>query len=228
MPTLHHSTLHPTCRFVRLALAEAGVTFDLVEERPTDRREAFLELNPAGTVPVFVDDDGTAVVGGTAIMEYIDETRGIDMGSRRLFPANPAGRAEVRRLVDWFGLKFHDEVSNLLHHEKVTKRFLSGAAGSPDMSAIRAARANIRYHLKYIGFLMNTRAFLAGDWLTFADLAAAAELSTVDYFGDVPWDEDEVARTWYARIKSRPSFRPLLSDAIPGIPPQAHYADLDF
>jgi glutathione S-transferase len=96
------------------------------------------------------------------------------------------------------------------------------------MNAIRAARSNVRYHLKYIGYLIATRNWLAGDELTYADLAAAAHLSVADYLGDVPWDEDKTAREWYARVKSRPAFRALLSDRVPGMVASAHYADLDF
>ena len=96
------------------------------------------------------------------------------------------------------------------------------------MAAIRAARSIIRYHLGYVGWLMGSRNWLAGDRLSYADLAAAAQFSSADYLGDVPWNESETARTWYARIKSRPSFRPLLADRIAGMPPASHYADLDF
>ena len=69
---------------------------------------------------------------------------------------------------------------------------------------------------------------LAGDRLTYADLSAAAHLSTVDYLGDVPWDEDETAKTWYARIKSRPAFRTLLGETLAGLAPSPSYANLDF
>ena len=93
---------------------------------------------------------------------------------------------------------------------------------------IRAARHNIRYHLAYIGWLVRARDWLAGNELTYADLAAAAHLSAADYLGDVPWSEDETAKNWYARLKSRPSFRPLLAETMAGIPPSKTYADLDF
>jgi glutathione S-transferase len=105
---------------------------------------------------------------------------------------------------------------------------VSQGGGPPDTDAMRAARINIRYHMAYIGWLARTRDWLAGERLSYADLAAAAHLSVVDYLGDVPWNEDEAARTWYARVKSRPSFRPLLADTLAGIPPSKTYADLDF
>ncbi len=114
--------------------------------------------------------------------------------------------------------------------EKIYKRFMSReqGGGAPDMDHVRAARANIRYHLRYIGYLMAQRRWLAGDRLSYADLAAAAHLSVADFLGDVPWDEDGTAKLWYAKMKSRPSFRPLLADRVPGLAPAAVYADLDF
>ena len=64
--------------------------------------------------------------------------------------------------------------------------------------------------------------------MSLADLAAAAHLSVADYLGEVPWNEDEAAKNWYARVKSRPAFRPMLADMLAGVPPAASYADLDF
>lgn len=211
-------------------MAEMGLESALIEEKPWERRHEFLIMNPAGTLPVFLEEQGFAVPGPLVIAEYLDETRGLGLETRRLLPEQAASRVEVRRLMDWFLTKFHEEVSSYLVTEKIYKRFISVAqgGGAPDMAAIRAARTNVRYHLKYIGFLITKRNWLAGPELTYADLAAAAHLSCIDYLGDVPWEEDETARAWYARVKSRPSFRTLLSDRVPGMPAASHYADLDF
>lgn len=230
MASLHHYPLCPHSRFIRLALAEFGHEVELIEERVWERRREFLELNTAGTTPVFLEENGFAVPGAGPIAEYLDETRGLALGPRRLLPEGPAERVEVRRLLDWFNLKFDSEITGPLVLEKVMKRFMSRdeGGGPPEMSAIRAARNNVRYHLRYIAWLTAKRNWLAGNALSYADLAAAAHLSCVDYLGDVPWDEDEAARAWYARIKSRPSFRPLLSDRVPGMAPSAHYDNLDF
>jgi glutathione S-transferase len=229
MAILHHYSFCPQSRFVRLVLAEIGMESQTVEERPWERRPEFLATNPAGTTPVLRDGQ-LAVPGAAVIAEYLDETRGLGLNGRRLLPEGPAERVEVRRLLDWFLVKFHDEVSGYLVTEKIYKRFMptNGGGGAPDMAAIRAARTNVRYHLKYIGYLVATRNWLAGDDLTYADLAAAAHLSAADYLGDVPWDEDDSAKAWYARVKSRPAFRALLADRVPGMAPPAHYADLDF
>jgi glutathione S-transferase len=88
--------------------------------------------------------------------------------------------------------------------------------------------ARLRDHLDYIAHLADHRVWLAGDELSIADLAAAGHISAVDYFGDIPWADYPVAKSWYQRVKSRPSFRPLLADTIRGMAPGAHYADLDF
>ena len=230
MLTLFHQTLCPHSRYVRLMLGEYGLNARLVEERFWERREEFLVLNPAGAVPVLIEEGQPPVPGGTIIAEYLDETRGAQHADLRVMPASPIERIEVRRLAAWFNDKFHGEVSGPLVNERVFKRYmtLEQGGGPPDTDAIRAARHNIRYHVSYIGWLVRTRNFLAGDRLTCADLAAAAHLSVADYLGDVPWSEDEAAKNWYARVKSRPAFRPLLADTMAGIPPSKGYDDLDF
>jgi glutathione S-transferase len=230
MLTLFHHPICPHSRFVRLALEEYGLPPHLVEERVWERGQDFLTLNPEGTTPVLVEEGAPPVPGAGVIAEYLDETRGLTLGDFRLMPHELGGRIEVRRLMNWFNGKFFDEVSGPVVMERVYKRYIPAGSGggSPDMETLRAAKSNIRYHLSYIGWLSRTRDWLAGANLTYADLAAAAQLSAVDYLGDVPWDEDETARNWYARIKSRPSFRALLVETLPGLPPSPSYANLDF
>jgi glutathione S-transferase len=230
MPIIYHYPLSPGSRFVRLILGEYGEAATLIEQTPWQRHDDLLALNPAGTLPVMVDDDQAVVSGAPVIGEYLLETRGGRLGEKALMPATPAGRAEARRLVDWFLGKMEVEVTGYLLMEKVYKRRMSIAEGGgpPDSAAIRAARSNIRAHLRYIGYLVQRRNCLAGDEPSFADLAAAAAMSTVDYLGEVPWEEDAMAKSWYARVKSRPSFRAILADSVRGMPAATHYADLDF
>jgi glutathione S-transferase len=230
MVTLYHHPFCPHSRFVRLALGEMGIEPRLVEERAWERRREFLLMAAEGATPVLVEDHPLAVPGAEVIAEYLDETRGLALGARRLLPDDPAGRAEARRLMIWFNVKFFNESSHWLVREKVYKRFISSqhGGGAPDMDAVRAARFNLRYHLQYIGHLIQARNWMAGDRLTYADLAAAAHLSCLDYLGDVQWDDNETARIWYARVKSRPSFRPLLAERLPGTAPSTTYANLDF
>lgn len=222
MQTLYHLWLSPFCRKVRIVLHEKKIDFDLKVENVWERRKEFLALNPAGEVPVLVEPGGTALSGSDIISEFMDEIH----SEPPLVGRHPLERAEVRRLVAWFDRKFNAEVTENLVGEKVMKRFLG--LGAPDSKAIRAGHNNIHTHLSYISYLIERRKWLAGNELTLADISAAAHLSCVDYLGDVPWEDHHPAKDWYARIKSRPSFRPLLSDHIPGAPPSKHYANLDF
>ena len=230
MRRLLHQPLDPACRKIRLALAEKKLAFEAEVEKPWERREAFLALNPAGTLPVLIEPDGTTVAGGRVIQDYLDEVYRDPDGGLVLFPGGPVERAEARRIAEWFDEKFAEEVTALLVEEKITRRFLPRdlGGGPPDTDTVRTGLHNIAYHLDYLSFLVERRNWLAGEVLTIADLAAAAHLSACDYLGDVAWAEFPEAKAWYQRIKSRPSFRGLLADHVPGMAPPRHYANLDF
>ncbi len=222
MRILHHHPVSAYARKVRLALAEKRLAFELFLEKPWERRPEYLALNPAGTVPTLVEDTGLVIPDSGAICEYLEEAYpdGTMLGQTH------AERAEVRSQVAWFDQKFAQEVTFNLAREKLHKR-LSGVGG-PDASALRAGYHNLHNHLIYIGWLAENRKWLAGAFLSYADLAAAAHLSVLDFTGDVDWSISPAAKEWYARIKSRPSFRPLLADNVPGVMPPPHYSDLDF
>jgi len=230
MLTLFHHPFCPHSRFIRFALGEHGLEARLVEERVWERRQDFLILNPAANLPVLVAEGVPAVPGPGVICEFLDEAYGEDLGERRLMPTPPSERIEVRRLLAWFNDKFHAEASSPMAMEYVYKRFMpvSAGGGAPDTEILRAARINVRHHLAYIGWLAATRDWLAGPRMTYADLAAAAHVSVIDYLGHVPWAENEAAKAWYARVKSRPAFRPILSDWLAGVPASPTYMDLDF
>jgi len=222
MRLLHHLPLSPYSRKVRLALAEKGLSFELKLEKVWERRPEFLALNPAAQVPVLVEESGLAIADSNAICEYLDEA----YGGAQLIGRTLAERVECRRLVAWFDGKFAREVDDNLLFEKIMRPLMG--RGEPEASAIRAGFANLRHHLAYLGWIAEQRKWLAGDALTLADLAAAAHLSALDFLGDVDWSISPPAKEWYARVKSRPSFRSLLNDRVGGLKPPAHYADLDF
>ena len=228
MRVLYHLPLSPFSRKVRLVLVEKRLPFELELEKVWERRDEFLEMNAACTVPVLVDGvdrEGRPIViaDSGVICEYLEEAH---PNAPPLLPKDPVERAEVRRLVAWMDGKFAQEVSANLLGEKFMKRLLG--RGNPDATALRAGYANLRHHLDYIGWLAESRRWLAGDELSVADFAAAGHLSALDFAADVDWSMSEPARDWYAKIKSRPSFRPLLQDQVPGVSPPPHYADLDF
>ena len=230
MSILHHHPMSAASRFVRLILQEYGYQYDLVEEQPWEKRRELLALNPAGTLPVYVDDNMRALCGATVISEFLDETHGVLKRDRRLLAEDPFQRAEIRRLTEWFLEKMEQDVTHLLVRERVFKLHMPPTlgGGAPDSKILRTARSNVRQHMKYLAWLAASRPWLAGDRLSYADLAAAATVSVLDYLGEINWQEAPQAKEWYQRLKSRPSFRPLLSERIRGVTPVSHYADLDF
>ncbi|MDQ2090294.1 FtsZ-binding protein FzlA [Marimonas arenosa] len=221
MATLYHVPLSPFCRKVRLSLAEKKIECELMEERYWEQDPDFLRRNPAGKIPV-LKIDGMTLSESSAICEYLEETR----PDVALLPEDPVGRYEVRRLVAWFDDKFHNEVTSNLVYERVNKKIMG--QGYPDSKNVKTGAQKIKYHLDYMAWLLDQRRWLAGDVMTLADFAAAAHLSSLDYISDVDWNRSEVVKDWYAKIKSRPAFRGILADQVPGFPPPSHYADLDF
>ncbi|WP_323783745.1 glutathione S-transferase family protein [Thalassovita sp.] len=221
MAKLYHFPLSPFCRKVRLCLAEKRIECELVEERYWEQDTDFLRRNPAAKVPVLRLDGKTMAESG-AICEYLEEV----YPDPPLMPRTPDDRYEVRRLVAWFDDKFHHEVTSKLLYERVNKKVMG--LGYPDSKNVKAGAQKIKYHLDYMAWLLDQRRWLAGDAMSLADFAAAAHLSALDYIRDVDWNRHAVVKDWYAKIKSRPAFRSILADQIPGFPQPAHYADLDF
>jgi len=218
---LHHFTLCPFSRKVRFQCAEKGVQVELIAERPWERRDGFMELNPAGQTPVL--REGPVVLADSwAIAEYLEET--VDRAP--LLGSGTAERAEMRRVVAWFDGKFYAEVVIPLLAERMFKRLIERTA--PDARTVRAAAKAAEAHLDYLDFLLDRRRWLSGPAFGLADIAAAAQVSVADYLGGVDWDGHEAARQWYSALKSRPTFRPLLAERLEGLPPPAHYDKLDW
>ncbi len=221
MAKLYHVPLSPYCRKVRLVLAEKRIEVELIEERYWEEQPEFLRRNPAGKVPVLRFED-RVMSESTPICEYIEER----FPEPPLMPKSADARFEVRRLVAWFDDKFHSEVTSKLLYERVNKKVMK--QGFPDSGNVKAGAKAIKFHLDYMAWLLDRRRWLAGDAMSMADFAAAAHLSSLDYISDVDWNRSDVVKDWYAKIKSRPAFRSILADQVPGFPPPAHYADLDF
>ena len=218
---LYHFPLSPFSRKVRLSLAEKRIEVELVEERYWEQDPEFLRRNPAGKVPV-LKFGNRLMSESSAICEYLEEVQ----PDPPLLPKSAEARFEVRRLVGWFDDKFHREVTSKLLGERVFKKVMGG--GYPDSTNVKAGARAIKYHLDYMAWLLDQRHWLAGNELSLADFAAASHLSCLDYISDVDWNRSETVKDWYAKIKSRPAFRSLLADQLPGFPQPSHYADLDF
>lgn len=220
---LYQFPLCPFSRKVRLLLGEKGVGYELVRESPWTRRDEFLDMNPSGQTPVMADSAaGIILMDSAAICEYFEET----IEKAPMIAGTAVNRAEIRRLVAWFDEKLYGEVVAPLLHERALKRIVHRA--TPDTKALREAMKMANAHLDYIDYLLDHRRWMAGPVLSLADLAAAAHLSVADYLGGIDWRGHEQTREWYAGLKSRPSFRPLLSERMEIISPPDHYDKVDF
>jgi glutathione S-transferase len=230
MLTLFHHPLSLPSRYVRLVFGEYGEEIALVEEKPWVRRPEMAAINPGNTLPMLIAEHDAAIIGSQVIVEYLDETRAPISRAERMFPGDPFSRAEVRRLVEWFTVKMNAEVVQPLVRERVHKPLMPAeeGGGSPDTKAMRVARANLVQHMRFLNWLTGSRNWLAGDGRTYADLAAAAAISTLDYLGEINWANERQSRDWYSRMKSRPAMRGILADRVRGATPASHYADLDF
>lgn len=218
MRVLYHFLMHPFSRKVRLVLSEKSLPFEMKIEKTWERRTEFLAMNPAGDLPVLIEPDGTTLSNSQVICEYLEEV----YPEVSLIGTDPVQRSETRRLINWFDRKFNKEVTDNLVGEKLVKAIQN--LGDPYGPSVRAGRANIHYHLDYIGFLTERRAWLSGDAFSLADITAAAHLSTIDYIGDVPWEQHAAARQWYDRFMERSKgFGELRDERIPGFEPSGVY-----
>ena len=217
----------PASRFIRLVLAEKGLPAQQIEKVIwNDTDGSLIAANPGGEIPVLIDEPPTggqlSIAPAMPIAEYLEDA----YSTAVLMPSTSAGRAEVRRLCAWMLGKFDREVSQNIVAEKIDKRLMR--RGQPDYELLKAGLEALDWHLDYFSWLLDQRAWLAGETMTLADLASAAYFSSLDYLDAVPWEKHQSVKDWYAKIKSRPSFRPILNDRIDGLPPPAHYTDLDF
>lgn len=220
---VHQFALCPFSRKVRLLLGEKGVGYELIREYPWERRDEFLDMNPAGQVPVMTDEQrGLLLMDSMAICEFVEET----VEKAAMLNGTAANRAEIRRLVAWFDTQFFVDAVAPLLHERMEKRVVTREP--PDSRVLRDAMKAAVRHLDYTDFLLDRHNWMAGATMSLADLAAAAQISVADYLGGIDWKHHEQTAKWYRGFKSRPAFRPLLSERMEGIQPPRHYDDLDF
>ena len=163
MRCLLHHPLQPQSRLIRLQLAEKRLDADLVVERPWDRRDELLMVNPAGEVPVLIEENGPTLCGFYPALEYLEEAYPDTAGAGApLLGRTLPERAEVRRLIEWFDGKFEREVTRNLLHEKIFKRFMPNAGGAAEepeapkkgddeLDALRAQMAAMQKKLDSLG-----------------------------------------------------------------------------
>src|SRR5919108_1605857 len=150
----------------RLALAEKGVTHELVDVPfGAHRDEPHLSRHPFAKVPTFAHD-GFALYETQAIMRYVDERFG---GA----PLQPEDVHEWSRMNQIIGIvdayAWPSIAGTILFNRMLVPRFLGG---SPDEAAIEAALPRARLCLSEIDRLMGDHRFLASEHVSLADVMA--------------------------------------------------------
>lgn len=222
MNKLYHYPLCPFSRQVRLYAAELNLNINLIKVDYWQPTVDVLQMNPAGTLPIWQELNGFTVNGIYPLTEYMQEKH----GDSKLMLYDINAKAEIRRLLSWCNDKMHGEVTNIFVNEKLTR--LLANQGPPRTDLLRLAKSNLAIHMNYFSELLSKYSYIASDSMSIADLALASHISIIDYFGEINWDNWLFIRNWYAVIKSRPSFRTILNDKVAGLMPSFHYNNLDF
>jgi len=225
MYRLYHHNICPFSRKTRVLMAAKEIGFELVQENFWERRKEFIAMNPAGNLPILFDNSNAAViVGSTPIIEYIEEKH---LETKCFLGESLLKKAEIRRLQNWFDEKFYNEVTKHVLQERFLNRYLPGSH-SPNSEILRVARKNLNIHLSYIEYLLESRKYLGGEHISVADFAAAAQISLLDYFGDINWNHYTPAKDWYSLIKSHKIFSEILKDRLANVTPPEYYSKMDF
>lgn len=223
MITLLHHPFCPHSRLVRLVLSEGCFHHELFVEPFWKGREEFLDLNPLGEIPVLIDC-GVTITDSFAIVDYLSNHP--DYRGLRLIPESGNLRTHVLDIYGQSRGYLATKVVSKITSEKYFKQQFG--QGRPDPRVTRTALNALTTLLELYTWHLEKNAWLCGPRITLGDCAVAAQLSCVDFFGFIDWERYPIVKDWYTRIKSRPSFQPILKDKIPGYAPVPHYANLDF
>ena len=221
MYTLYHYYLCPSSRFIRLVLEEYKISYDTQLENYWKPQKEFLLLNPAGHLPVLINLDNYALIGANVCMEYF---KSLNL-KPNLMNDEYKEQAEIRRICHWFEIVFKKEVLDPIIYEKVYSRVVESI--NPNSNNIRSALQNLNFHIQYFDYLLKHRDWIVGDSLTYSDLIASANFSTMDYLGLLDFGKCQHIKEWYLKLKSRPSFKILLKDQIVGLNPDNNYKYID-
>ena len=222
MITLYHHPICPLSRQVRIYLKELQLEFKSIKEDYWQKNPEYLTLNRFGVVPAIVFEEKKVLSGIYSILEYFVD----NLDNFFFMPEDIFQRAAVREYLSWFNEKFYREVTKIIIDEKIVRLFKR--AGPPRSDLIKLAKNNLRLHLSFLENTIRDSGYIVGGQISCAEVSAASHLSVLDFFGEIDWDKLEVLKNWYSILKSRPGFKSLLQDQIPGFKPPAHYSDLDF
>lgn len=191
----------PNPRRVRIFLAEKGIE---VASEPIDmmaketKTVAFAALNPLQQIPVLVLDDGTAISESIAICRYFEETH----PEPALMGRTPLEKATIEMWQRRMELALLAPVAQVFRHSHPAMAAIEvpQVAAWAEVNKPRAAET-----LRMLDRELATRAFIAGDGYSVADITA---LVAIDFMKPAklarPDGLDNLAR-WYGEVSTRPS-----------------------
>ena len=203
---LYYHPLSSFCMKALVALYENGVAFEgqVVNFMDEADNAAFKQMWPIRKFPVLRDEAAGKIVPETSIIiEYIEQKF---PGAARLFPSDPDAVREMRLRDRFFDLYVHMQVQKVIVDRLRPE-------GSHDAFGVAEARDMLRTAYRMIDQDMADRTWAMGDAFTMADCAAAPALfygEMAEPFGDCP-----NLAAYLARLKARPSFARVLSEAEP-------------
>jgi glutathione S-transferase len=180
MLTLYDAPRCPYCARARIALAEKGLEYEVMEVDLSDRPQWINEKNSTGRVPV-IEEDAWILPESSVILEYLEER----YPEPPLLPPDPADRALARVWIFR-----HDDFTKPYY---ALRREEEGAAEKFDEQLAKLEDS------------LSRQAWLTGAEYGLADIAYVPwVLRARDMLG-VSLDGFPVVRDWLARLEERPA-----------------------
>lgn len=191
--TLYSGAIDIYSHRVRIALAEKGVSYEVINVDSKGKPEDLLELNPYGSVPTLVDRE-LALYEPNIIAEYLDER----FPHPPLMPVYPVARAKARLII----YRFDREWTPLVRQLESEK----------DLENRHAAKELTDYLIQLIPAFSSSHYFM-GDEFTLVDCCIAPVLWRLPAWGiTLSGTETKAINRYAERVFERDSFQASLTE----------------
>jgi glutathione S-transferase len=191
---IYMNYVSPPARSVLILIDALKLDVEKVEVSGHDDlfKEEFLKINPAHTIPVYVDGDGTIVVDSHAIMIYIVEKYGQNTS---YYPKDPAKRAVVHNRL------FYDTGVAFQHCRTVSAR-VRGVIKCDEVID-EALREEIKEVYKLLNSYLEQTSWIAGNEVTIADFSLISTVGAMNVAVPVG-DEFNRVKMWMDKAEAWP------------------------
>jgi glutathione S-transferase len=197
-------------RRVRIFLAEKGIDVPMVDIdilAGENRSEAYLNVNPRGTLPALVLDDGTMIDESIAICRYFE----VLQPDPPLFGRDALGQARVeqwQRRIEFDGMS---NIAAIFRNTAPQWKTRAAPGSAPDTGQIpelaERGRALLPGFFRMVDEQLADNEFVAGDHVSVADITLYCTTGFARWVDvTIPEDCSNLQR-WNAAFKARPSSR---------------------